>query len=61
MMEWNRIEQKWLDMTVRLQAGTRLPKADSPDAIAADQKDAGLKSGIDQSLARNDTNARMIA
>lgn len=61
MMEWNRIEQKWLDMTVRLQAGTRLPKADGPDPISADQKDAGLKSGIDQSLARNDTNARMIA
>ena len=60
-MEWNRIEKKWLDMAVKLQAGTRLPKTGCPDALSGGQNDEGLKPDPDPILSRDDTNAPMTA
>lgn len=72
-MEWNRIEEKWFAMIVRLQAGAQGKSSSGPQArpiaplIAPGQvagaiypKDDG-KLARDDSSVRDDTNVRMTA
>jgi hypothetical protein len=61
MMEWSRIEQKWLDMAVRLQAGTRVPATGRPNPIFESKKDLSPKPDADTMPIGDDTSARLIA
>lgn len=60
-MEWSRIEQKWLDMAVRLQAGTRVPATGRMDPMFEGQEDVSPKPDAAALLIGDNTSARLIA
>ncbi len=58
-MEWNRIEEKWMEMTVRLQAGAHGAK--QPGANTGGQGVETLPSAEDQGPASTEPNTPMTA